>query len=154
MSGGEVLAYLQSHEATYGHIKTLVLTTFDEENLIHEALSRGACGYLLKNSKPDKIIRALESVAAGNGVFETSLIQKLGRPSEVWARMQMAQYELSKRELEITQLIARGLSNKEIASALYISEGTVKNYITAILTKMDLKHRTQIAIAYLKSTEK
>ncbi|MGL4344487.1 MAG: response regulator [Cellulosilyticaceae bacterium] len=150
MGGVEVLAYLKAHSKQWGHIKTLVLTTFDEEELISGVVANGAAGYLLKNSKPDKIISALQSVAMGNGVFEAELVQKLGVQTDKQYSKNIEAFGLSKRETEIVTCIAEGLSNKEIASSLYISEGTVKNYITSILTKMDLKHRTQIAIAYLK----
>lgn len=150
MGGVEVLAYLKAKSSKFGHVRTLVLTTFDEEELINGALTNGAAGYLLKNSKPDKIMSALRSVALGNGVFEAELMQKLSTQTQGYSLKNLEVFQLSKREMEIVVCVAEGLSNKEIASSLYISEGTVKNYITSILTKMDLKHRTQIAIAYLK----
>ena len=129
-------------------IKVVVLSTFDEDEHIKEAIANGASGFLLKNSTPDKIIAAIKSIALGNGVFEKDVVSRL---STFTKTRNMDVYALSSRELEIVEQIAAGLSNKEIASKLFISEGTVKNYITSILTKMDAKHRTQIAIAYLKS---
>lgn len=148
MSGIEVLSYLRKHKSKYEAVKVLVLTTFDEEDLIQEAIQNGAAGYLLKNSTPDKIITAIKSVALGSSVFETQMVQNIGVKSTKVT--DLSRYNLSAREMDVIKLIADGLSNKEISSNLYISEGTVKNYITSILTKMDLKHRTQIAIAYLK----
>ncbi|MGL4736301.1 MAG: response regulator [Cellulosilyticaceae bacterium] len=151
MTGVEVLKYFKAQGLP---LKTLVLTTFDEDELIAGALEHGAAGYILKNSTPDKIAQAIRSVAVGHGVFETEIIQRMGDQSKEQGKDQrkdLTQYGLSKRELEMVELVAEGLSNKEIAEKLYISEGTVKNYITSVLGKMDLKHRTQIAITYIKS---
>lgn len=158
MNGLDLLKYFSTHGEDYSMVKVLVLTTFDEEQLIHEAIHLGAVGYLLKNSTPDKITSAIKAVALGNQVFESKVIHTLGEQHKVSAKVQddierdtymIRHYALSQREVEIVQLIAKGLSNKEIAQAIYISEGTVKNYITNILSKMELKHRTQIAITYL-----
>lgn len=146
MDGTEVLKRLK-HQNT---VKVLVLTTFDENDLISSALTNGAAGYILKNSKPEKIISAIRSVALGNGVFEADIVQRIHEGMEIEEANKLEIYDLSKREIDVIQLIAEGLCNKEISERLYISEGTVKNYITSILTKMNLKHRTQIAITYLK----
>lgn len=145
MSGIEVLKYLKENKIK---ITTLILTTFDEDELIEGALAYGAAGYILKNSTPDKIVGAIRSVSLGNGVFETSIVRRMGEQGKT-KRVDLEKYGLSKREMDIVELVAEGLANKEIAESLYISEGTVKNYITSILGKMELKHRTQIAITYI-----
>ena len=147
MDGIEVLKYFSINLAYNPGIKILVLTTFDEDEHIKEAIAHGASGFLLKNSTPDKIITAIKSIALGNGVFETEVIKRL---NVGMANKSMEIYDLSARETEIVECIAQGFSNKEISTKLFISEGTVKNYITSILTKMNLRHRTQIAITYLK----
>ncbi len=149
MDGIEVLKYLNTKGFLQKQLKILVLTTFDEDDHIKAAIANGASGFLLKNSTPDKIIAAIKSIDLGNGVFETEVVSRL---NNLKSNKNMAIYELSNRELEIVEQIAKGLSNREIAGKLFISEGTVKNYITSILTKMDLKHRTQIAISYLNSS--
>ncbi len=149
MDGIEVMKYLNARGFLKEDLKVLVLTTFDEDDHVKAAIAEGASGFLLKNSTPDKIIAAIRSISAGNGVFETEVISRL---STFKSNKGMISYGLSSREMEIAEQIAEGLSNKEIADKLFISEGTVKNYITSILSKMNLKHRTQIAIAYLNST--
>lgn len=152
MDGIEVLKYLKGKGSIVpeGNIHVLVLTTFDEDDLINGALSYGASGYILKNSTPDKIVSAIRAVADGNGVFHQDIIKRMGEVGEIKVPTLKG---LSEREMDIVKEIACGLSNKEIAENLYISEGTVKNYITSILTKLNLKHRTQIAVAYLKQSK-
>lgn len=146
MNGEEVLSEIKRRNI---QVNVLILTTFDEDNLISSAIKYKTSGYILKSSKPDKIISAIKSVYLGNGVFESDIVSKLALSNNS-AEENLDIYELTDREKDIVRLIAKGLSNKEIAGEVYLSEGTVKNHITSILSKMDLKHRTQIAIKYLK----
>jgi DNA-binding NarL/FixJ family response regulator len=129
--------------------KPLILTTFDEDDYIRTAIKYGAKGYILKNNSPDKIINAIKMVHSGNTVMQDTVLDKIKDGLED-KRKCLDESMFTERELEIVIAIADGLSNKEISSKLYISEGTVKNYITNILSKTNLKHRTQIAILYLK----
>lgn len=129
--------------------KIIILTTFDEDEYITSALKNGAKGYLLKSNSPDTIINTIKIVHTGSGVIENRIIDKLiSKFSPLTSNHNIDSF--SKREIEVIKLIAEGLSNREISEKLYISEGTVKNYITSILTKTNLKHRTQIAVSYLK----
>lgn len=150
MNGEEVLSEIRRRKI---NVKVIILTTFDEENLISSAIKYNSNGYLLKSSKPDKIISGIKSVNMGNGVFEADIVSKLVINNENKDESNkddiLEEYDLSKREKEIVKLIAKGLSNKEISKEIFLSEGTIKNHITSILSKMDLKHRTQIAITYL-----
>lgn len=128
--------------------RTLILTTFDEDEYIHDAIKYGAKGYILKNNAPDKIINAIKTVYNGNTVMQDVVLEKIKEglnenKSTIDERL------FTDREIEVIKAIAEGLSNKEISVKLFISEGTVKNYITNILSKTGLKHRTQIAIYYL-----
>lgn len=129
--------------------KPLILTTFDEDEYIKDAIKYGARGYILKNNSPDKIISAIKTVYYGNTVMQDVILDKIkeGLDSE---KNPIDESIFTERELDIIKAIAEGLSNKEISCKLFISEGTVKNYITNILSKTNLKHRTQIAIYYLK----
>ena len=134
--------------------KVLILTTFDDDELVQQALKNGAKGYLIKNHTPEHLKQMIKSVYNGTGVMEESILQTLaGRAGNTGDRSpQSGGFDpsgYSERELDIVRAVAEGLSNKEIAAKLYISEGTVKNYITSILAKENLSHRTALAVYYL-----
>lgn len=131
--------------------KPLILTTFDDDEFITDAVKYGAQGYLLKNNPPDTIKNAIKMVAGGSTVIQDVVLDKLreGLTSGGGRNSRLDRSLFSERELEIMELIAKGLSNREVAKALFISEGTVANYLTSIFHKTGLEHRTQIAIYYL-----
>lgn len=131
--------------------KAIILTTFDEDEYIRKAIQNGAKGYLLKNTAPAKIIETIKVVYGGNSVIQAEVLEKikLGLSGEVKEEKEDLSL-FTEREIQIIEKITEGLSNKEISKSLFISEGTVKNYITSILQKTNLEHRTQIAIKYLK----
>lgn len=144
-----VLATKEINEKS--NTKVIILTTFDEDDYIRSAISYGAKGYLLKNTPPDKIINAIEMVYYGNSVIQEEVLSKLSSNLDYKEKEEFDMTQFTEREIEIIKEISKGASNKEISSSLFISEGTVKNYITSILQKTGLSHRTQIAIKYLKS---
>jgi DNA-binding NarL/FixJ family response regulator len=124
----------------------LMLTTFDDEEYVIEALRAGACGYLLKDIPAQDLARAIQ--AAHNGIYQldpsvaAKVIGALGTKKE----SQPAMIELTERERAVLRLIAQGATNREIADRLVISEGTVKNHISNILSRLGLRDRTQAAI--------
>lgn len=132
--------------------KVVILTTFDEDEYISEGIRNGAKGYLLKNTKPDKIIETIKLVNNGIAVIQEEILNKLSNNliSSIDKKEKIDESIFTERELEVMKAVSEGLSNKEVSKKLYISEGTVKNYITSILQKTNLTHRTQIAIYYLK----
>lgn len=132
--------------------KVIILTTFDEDEYIREGIKNGAKGYLLKNTKPDKIIETIKLVNSGIAVIQEEILNKLCNNliSSISKKERADENIFTERELDVMKAVSEGLSNKEISKKLYISEGTVKNYITAILQKTNLTHRTQIAIYYIK----
>jgi DNA-binding NarL/FixJ family response regulator len=138
-------------------VSVLMLTTFDDDEYIIEALRNGASGYLLKNIPPDRIIQGIKTVYEGNMLIHPDIARKLATFLQPVARSEspkvqpLESYGLTKTELAVVASIAEGHSNKEIAGELFLSEGTVKNYITDILSKLELRDRTQIAIFYLKN---
>ncbi len=130
--------------------RPLLLSTFDERDFIIRALKAGVCGYILKSTPTDGILSAIRTVYSKGTVFEESILTYI-RESMINSGGSSAVFELlTERELQIVQLIADGLSNQEIADKLYLSNGTVRNYISVILEKTGLEHRTQIAVRYLK----
>ena len=130
----------------------IVLTTFDDDEYIFDALRAGAVGYLLKDVASAQLVEAIRAAARDESVLEPSVAAKvITEFSRVSSMVPAEQMEglvepLSEREREILALIARGASNKEIASQLYIAEGTVKNHITHILGKLGVRDRTQAAL--------
>ena len=128
--------------------KILYLTTFADNEYIVKALRIGAKGYLLKQNF-ESIIPAIKAVSSGQNVFGDEIVSKL--PNMSWSsKPSLSGYNLTDRELDIISNVAEGLSNKEIANLLFLSEGTVRNYISTILEKLNLRDRTQLAIIYYK----
>lgn len=133
----------------HAEAKILLLTTFLDDEYIIQALKLGAKGYLLKHDY-ESILPALEAVYSGQSVFGTEIISKLPELLNSSHKFDYTYYDINERELRVIELIADGLSNKEIASRLYLSEGTVRNYLSTILEKLQLHNRTQLAIFYYK----
>lgn len=128
--------------------KVLILTTFDDYDLVRKAIKNGAKGYLIKNHTPEKLKQMIKSVHEGINVLDESVFEKMADIQSVKSE-NFDDSPYSQRELEIIAAVADGLSNKEIAAKLFLSEGTVKNYISNILEKGGLEHRTQLAVYYL-----
>lgn len=133
-------------------IKILILTTFMEDDEIYESMKLGACGYLLKDAIPETIMDAVRKVVLGGTVIEPLVASKLIKhlKHDVEGSTELLS-QLTPRELDIARGISQGLSNKEIANELFVSEGTVKNHLTSILEKLSLRDRTQLAIYILKN---
>jgi DNA-binding NarL/FixJ family response regulator len=141
----------------FPQVKVLILTTFDDTEYVSQALQCGAAGYLLKDTPVEELVQAIQLVHKGYTQLAPGLAQKLmaGATAATTAATTttigasttaLDAYELTPREQEILNLIAAGASNKEIAQQLYISEKTVKNHITSILSRLGLRDRTQAAI--------
>lgn len=131
--------------------KILVLTTFDDDDDVFEALRAGAAGYLLKDSPSERLLEAIRTVARGESFLQPSITAKVlaelqrlePRPA---APPKGGPNDLSERELEILRLVAAGLPNKAIARRLHLADGTVKNYVSSILAKLDVADRTRAAL--------
>ncbi|MGL6339642.1 MAG: response regulator [Waterburya sp.] len=147
MDGVATTIELKKH---YPEIKILILTTFDDNEYISQAMNYGAKGYLLKDSPPQDLAMAIRVVNNNNTYMGSGLLEKMlqhNTQPEV-ANVAIAEQlaELSPREKEVLNLIATGANNREIADKLYISEKTVKNHVTNILSKLNLRDRTQAAV--------
>ncbi len=135
-----------------GTARVLVMTTFDLDEYVYSALRGGASGFLLKDTPPDELVFALRSVASGDAVVSPSVTRRLLDrfvDSGSAPRDTTVLEVLTEREREVLALVARGMSNTEIAERLYLSEATVKTHVGRILTKLDLRDRVQaVVLAY------
>ena len=134
----------------YPQARILLLTTFLDDEYIIQALKLGAKGYLLKQDY-NSIIPALKAIYSGQTVYGSEITAKLPGLLTSQKSFPWEDYHIGPRELEVIDLVAKGLSNKEIAGKLYLSEGTVRNYLSAILEKLELRDRTQLAVFYLRN---
>jgi DNA-binding NarL/FixJ family response regulator len=136
--------------------KVLILTTFDLDDLVHAALQAGASGFLLKDALPDELVHAIKVIAAGDAMLAPSVTRRLlahfapppsaGHPAEVAVE---AIEQLTDRERDVLRLMARGLSNREIADATYVAETTIKTHVGRIFMKLKVRDRVQaVVIAY------
>lgn len=138
----------------FNDVKIVILTTFKDDEYIKQALKNGAEGYILKNQPADSIVESLRTVNKGNMVFEKhvagsiSSMLKSEKPKN-----KIDEFGISDRELDILKLVGQGLSNKEISTKLFLSEGTVRNYVTVLLEKLSLRDRTQLALFYVRNIE-
>lgn len=133
--------------------KVLVLTTFDLDEYVYSAVRAGASGYLLKDTPPQELLAALRVIADGNALLSPSvtkrLIEEFARQPETESIDSPQLGDLTERELEVLRLLATGLSNREIAAALYIGDATAKTHVSRVLTKLGVRDRVQaVVLAY------
>jgi DNA-binding NarL/FixJ family response regulator len=129
--------------------RVLVLTTFDLDEYVYAAVRAGASGFLLKDAPREQLVTAVRTVARGEALLAPAITQRLierflNRPTP--ARTAPALAELSARELEVLRLLARGMSNAEIAAALFVGEATVKTHVARVFAKLDLRDRVQAVV--------
>ena len=141
----------------YPEIKVIVLTTFDDDEYIFSALKYGASGYLLKGVSLDELTSAIKTVLQGGAIFNPNVASKVTKIFSEMAKNNIVAERihdedlpnLSDTEWKIIQQVSQGLSNKEIAEILKFTEGTIRNYLSVILDKLQLRDRTQLAIWYI-----
>ncbi len=130
--------------------RILILTSFAEDDKVFPAIKSGALGYLLKDSSPQELLRAIRQVHQGESSLHPTIARKLIREISQPSDLPPAQEPLTPREMDVLQLVAQGLSNPEIAEKLFISERTVRNYVSHILDKLHLANRVQAALYALR----
>lgn len=145
-------------KSKYKSIKIIILTTFNDEQNVSEAIKNGADGYMLKDISPDELILAVKSVCKGFSIMHRSTLstfaegkENSNKKSTATIKCNELNIKLNKKELETLNLIVEGKSNKEIAKIMFLTEGTVKNTISQMLDKLDLKDRTQLAVFAIKN---
>ena len=135
----------------YPEARVLFLTTFSDDEYVVNALKCGAKGYILKQDF-EGIVPALKAVYSGQSVFGGEIVNKLPNIQTTDTRAEkFAEKGITEKEFEIIELVAKGLSNREIAEQLFLSEGTVRNYLSNILDKLELRDRTQLVVKYYRS---
>lgn len=136
----------------YPEVRVIILTTFNQDEYIFQCLKNGADGYVLKDSSAEDIIRAIKTAHAGillNPEVAAKVVRALNASDSIGAKKGNSSYRLhllTPRELDVAKLIAAGKSNRVICEKLFLSEGTVKNYVTRILEKLELASRTELAV--------
>ena len=146
-----IQATRQIHEK-YPSAKVLALTTYDADEWVFDAIRAGAVGYLLKDTPREGLIKAIEGTLNGQTFVDPSVAGKLFMyiANNTAPQITTLTGNLSQRERDVLKLLARGLSNSEIAARLYLSEGTVRNYVSSILDKLGVTDRTQAAVIALR----
>lgn len=149
MNGIEATRYIRQH---YPEVRVLVLTTFGDDEWVFDAIRSGASGYLLKGSSREELVKAVKGTMKGETHVDPSVAGKLFThitQSTLPAKTTVTA-NLSERETDVLRLLAQGLSNAEIAKRLYLTRGTVRNYVSQILTKLGVEDRTQAALLAVK----
>lgn len=145
-AGRQLLAFDQTARILY-------LTTFADDEYIIQALRMGARGYILKQNY-DSLIPAVKAVMSGQSVYNDDIAARIPQLLSAASKPDWQHFEIREREQEMIRLVAEGLNNKEIASEMFLGEGTVRNTISVILDKLQLRDRTQLAIWYYKNQER
>src|SRR5699024_4261095 len=153
MPGRDGISTLEALTAEGIEVPALVLTTFDDDELVLQALRAGARGYLLKDVTLDQLVGAIESVATGDRVVQPGLtdrlVRSLGDLPGTADTDPLVRQSLSARETEVLRLLASGWSNREIAEGLHLAEGTVKNRVSSVLLKLGVRDRTRAVLRAL-----
>jgi DNA-binding NarL/FixJ family response regulator len=138
--------------AQYPSTQVLILTTFDDDEWVFDAIRAGASGYLLKDTPREKLVEAIRGTVGGKSYVDPLVTGKL--LDQVASKQEQPSAlitgKLTEREVDVLRLIARGLSNFDIAENLHLSEGTIRNYVSAIFSKLDISDRTQAAILAIR----
>ena len=147
LQGGSGIEACRQITAETPQIKVIILTSYAEDEMLFDAISAGAAGYVLKQIGGDDLVRAIERVGRGEALLDPSLVQKVfARVREAARKEEAAAFaELTDQELRVLAQVAEGKTNREIAKALYLGEGTVRNYVSSILSKLGLTNRAEAA---------
>ncbi|MDO9087667.1 MAG: response regulator transcription factor [Anaerolineaceae bacterium] len=151
MPGTNGIQATQKIRSSFPNVKILILTTYDDDEWLFDAIRAGAAGYLLKDTPADTLIKAIKGTMGGETYLDPNVAGKVLHKVAHQQQVSPASHiQMSDREMDVLQLLARGLTNADIARELYLSEGTVRNYTSAIFTKLGVNDRTQAVLAALR----
>jgi DNA-binding NarL/FixJ family response regulator len=137
----------------FSSIKILLLTTFKDVEYIRSAVKSGAEGYILKSNSTESIIESIKTISQGNVVYQREVAGLISEMMDKENKLTCEELGISPKEYEIMSMISKGYSNKEISKQLYITEGTLRNNISALLSKLNLRDRTQLAVFFIRKLE-
>jgi DNA-binding NarL/FixJ family response regulator len=145
MNGVEAIRQIK---AKHAEVKILVLTTYDDDEWVFDAIRAGASGYLLKDTSRDEVVKAIRGTVSGKTYVDPSVAGKVIRQASTRQTQPttLITNKLTDREIEVLRMIAKGFNNADIATRLFLSEGTVRNHVSAILAKLGVTDRTQAAV--------
>ncbi len=149
MNGVEAIRQIRTKNP---EVKVLVLTTYDDDEWVFDAINAGASGYLLKEATRDEVVKVIRGTASGKVYIDPSVAGKVLKQvsNQSTQPLTMLTDKLTEREIEVLRLLAKGLNNKDISERLFLSEGTVRNHVSAILSKLGVSDRTQAAVIALQ----
>jgi DNA-binding NarL/FixJ family response regulator len=150
--GGSGIDACEQIKERLPNAKVIMLTSYAEDEMLFDAIAAGACGYVLKQIGNEDLIRALETVARGEALLDPALTQRVFDRVREAARKEHGEafVDLTDQEMRVLAQVAEGKTNREIADDLYLGEGTVRNYVSSILSKLDLSNRTEAAAYAVK----
>lgn len=147
LKGGSGIEACQEITEQFPDIKVIMLTSYAEDEMLFSAIRAGAAGYVLKQIGGDDLVKAIEQVGAGEAMLDPAVTQRIFQEVRKAAREEEASAfaELTQQEMHVLQLVSEGRTNRQIAEELYLGEGTVRNYVSSILSKLSVKNRAEAA---------
>jgi two-component system response regulator DevR len=147
LKGGSGIEACQEITSQFPNVKVIMLTSYAEDEMLFSAIRAGAAGYVLKLIGGDELVRAIEAVGRGEGLLDSAVTQRVFQEVRKAAREQEASAfaDLTQQEMHVLQLVSEGRTNRQIAEMLFLGEGTVRNYVSSILSKLNVRNRAEAA---------
>jgi two-component system, NarL family, response regulator DevR len=147
LKGGSGIEACQEITSQFPNVKVIMLTSYAEDEMLFSAIRAGAAGYVLKLIGGDELVRAIEAVGRGEGLLDSAVTQRVFQEVRKAAREEEASAfaDLTQQEMHVLQLVSEGRTNRQIAEMLYLGEGTVRNYVSSILSKLNVRNRAEAA---------
>jgi DNA-binding NarL/FixJ family response regulator len=147
LKGGSGIEACQEITTQFPNVKVIMLTSYAEDEMLFSAIRAGASGYVLKLIGGDELVRAIEAVGRGEGLLDSAVTQRVFQEVRKAAREEEASAfaDLTQQEMHVLQLVSEGRTNRQIAEMLYLGEGTVRNYVSSILSKLNVRNRAEAA---------